>query len=146
MKFVAVFLILTATYAVDSQTTTNGTAKASGGACAVAHSGNNDTITIQHCGIGEKQANQIIDLLNKIKDDRASDKFSEKLDQLIELASKPYQVQNCVGSNCLMNGTQNNYDQRTYRAPKPGPNVIMSQTMQTPAIPATPTPSGQLIQ
>jgi len=138
MKFI-LLLFLVFTIPASCQTVKNGTAKASG-ACSVAHSGNYDTITIQHCGIGEKQGNQIIDLLNKLKDDRSSDKFSEKLDQLIELASKPYQIQNCVGSNCLMNGTQYNYDQRTYRAPKPGPKIVDLKVTASAAVLATPYP------
>jgi len=126
MKAAIVILLIAAFYGLPAQSQTTKTGKATAtGACAISHSGNNDTINIniKNCGIGPEQGKKIIELLDKLKDDRSSEKFSEKLDQLIELASKPYQIQNCVGSNCLMNGTQNNFDQRQFGAAQPPPQI-----------------------
>jgi len=63
-----------------------GPAKATG-SCAVAHSGNYDTIYITNCGIGEEQGKKLEDLLKQIlaKNDLAD--ANAKLDQLLKIVS-----------------------------------------------------------
>ncbi len=45
--------------------TTTGKATATG-ECAVSHSGNNDVITIENCGIGKEQADKIVEMLKAV--------------------------------------------------------------------------------
>ena len=79
---------------LSAQSAAKGEAKASGG-CAVAHSGNNDVITIQNCGIGKDEADKIVEMLRVVLANQKSDSRDAKLDELLELARKaanPYET------------------------------------------------------
>jgi hypothetical protein len=116
-----------------AQNVTNTGKATASGTCAVSHSGNNDTIIIRNCGIGKDQGGKIIQLLNAVLAKKDIAEINAKLDELIVIAAKPVgQILNCVGSNCLQNGTQNNFDNRTYGVPKPLPTVINLRTEQLP--------------
>ena len=86
-----------------AQKTTNGKSTASGACGVSSHSGNNDTISIyvKNCGIGKEQGAKIIELLNKVLANQDISTVNAKLDELLEVASKPVQTQNCFGSNCF---------------------------------------------
>ncbi len=73
------------------QSTKTGAASASGD-CAVSHSGNYDTITIKNCGIGARQGDKIVDLLNKVL------AHQERLDELLKIASQSRQTTIIQGS------------------------------------------------
>jgi hypothetical protein len=66
------------------QSTKTGTASASGN-CAVAHSGNNDTITIKNCGIGVEQGDKIVFLLNEVLSRGDLTSINKKLDELLSI-------------------------------------------------------------
>jgi hypothetical protein len=93
------------------QTTQTGSAKASGN-CAVSHSGNYDTITIQNCGIGEEQGKKIIDLLNAVFAKQNHDDQNAKLDELLVIAKR---IANPYGSvvTYYPNGTRRTVTQST---------------------------------
>jgi hypothetical protein len=118
--------------------TKNGTATANG-QCSIAISGNNNTVPtaksfLDSCGIGKEQGEKIIQLLNTVFAKRDAVQINAKLNELIEIAKKPVsQVLNCVGSNCVQNGSQFNYDERTYGVPKPLPDVINLRTDLVPS-------------
>lgn len=121
MRTVVVILLLVVFHGLPAlaQATTNGKATASGGCGVSAHSGNNDIINIKinNCGIGKEQGNKIIELLNKIlANNKDLAAMNTKLDELLEVASKPVQTQNCVGSNNCFQGT--NYGALNFGAPK----------------------------
>ncbi len=82
----ALLAILIATN-VQTQTIQTGSAKASG-ECSVAHSGNNDVITIENCGIGHEQADKIVEMLKAVLANQKEDGRDAKLDELLELARR----------------------------------------------------------
>jgi len=109
MKTAAVILLFAVFYGLPIQSQTPKTGKAiASGICGVSsHSGNNDTvnINIKNCGIGAEQGRKIIELLQRaLADTQTRD---TKLNQLIELASKPtVTVEGPIiqsGGNCTQN-------------------------------------------
>jgi hypothetical protein len=59
------------------------------GTCAVSHKGNNDTIIIKNCGVGEEQLKKIEDLLNKVLDNNDLAEINTKLDRLLASVTPP---------------------------------------------------------
>ena len=57
------------------------------GECAVSHSGNYDTITIQNCGIGEIQGEKIIELLKGLVANQDTATMNVKLDEILKMLS-----------------------------------------------------------
>lgn len=141
MRTILVSLIASAAILSTAQAQKTGSATAIGN-CNIVISGNSNTLPVANlrsdrCGLAKDQADKIVKLLNAVYTKRDAAQVNVKLDELIELASKPSEM-NCVGSNCVQNGTQNNYDDRTYGVPKPLPNIVgLSQTQ----IAATPRPA-----
>jgi hypothetical protein len=88
VRVVIALIVLIHGLTLNGQSTTNGKATASG-ECSVAHSGNNDTITIKNCGIGEEQGDRIIKMLNQLV--TASD-INAKLDQLLAIVGVPIKL------------------------------------------------------
>jgi len=70
-----------------SQPTHTGSATATG-ECAISHSGNNDTIIIQNCGIGEEQGKTIIAILKAVLSNQNHDAQNAKLDELLTIAKQ----------------------------------------------------------
>jgi len=132
----------------------NATAQGAGpatanGTCNIAISGSNNTILSARMdgqcgeGISAAQAEKIVRLLNTLFSKKDGAQINAKLDELIEVAGKPSQALNCIGSNCVQNGILNNYDNRQYGAPKPPPEIIdFSQTSAPPEEGVAPGPSG----
>ncbi|MGB8478396.1 MAG: hypothetical protein WCE63_06100 [Acidobacteriaceae bacterium] len=117
MKGFALLCLVSVGLSAQSRPTQSGSASASG-TCAVSHSGNSDTIIIKDCGIGAEQGKKIIALLKEVMTGQNLDEINAKLDELINVASKPAKIQNCTESNCVQ-GT--NYGPLTYNqfgAPK----------------------------
>jgi hypothetical protein len=116
MKILVVGCLFAISLCANGQSTKTGPATASGG-CAVSHSGNNDTIVIKNCGIGEEQGKKIVVLLKAALANRDLNSVNNKLDELIALANKPSETQICVGSACAQGaGSQATYNQ--FGAPK----------------------------
>ena len=117
------------------QTRTTGSAFANG-ACNIAISGNGNTVSTAALkggcagGIGKEQGQKIIQLLNVVLAKKETAQINSKLDELIEVAAKPSQVMNCFGSNCVQNGTQQNFDNRQFGAPQPPPLIQGVTTME----------------
>ena len=72
------------------QSTNKNSKAASNGACSVAHSGNNDTIIIKNCGIGEQQGQKIIDLLKQVLLDKDQGKKLDEVLEFLKRSSNPY--------------------------------------------------------
>jgi hypothetical protein len=89
MKVLVAGCILGIGLSACGQSTQAGPATASGG-CAVSHSGNYDTITIQNCGIGEEQGKKIIKVLNALVQGQESTDF--KLDEILQILLKPIKI------------------------------------------------------
>jgi hypothetical protein len=135
-------------YVALSQTNTGNVKQT--GSCNAGNSGNNSTVTVTCTGIGKEQGDKIIKILNAAL--AQGDLVNAKLDQLIDLANKPVQILNCVGSNCVQGGTQNNYDNRTYgtRIPPPAITGFHAEALPSSPIPTLdpkdPDYSNQLLQ
>ena len=133
---------------IQGQTPKTGRATASGSCGVSSHSGNNDTISIniKNCGVGAEQGRKIIELLQKTLAD--SQTRDTKLDELVELASKPtVTVGGSIiqtGGNCTQNvvGGNGNTNQCAPEMPRIS-NVV--KTKITGALAATvPRLSGSI--
>lgn len=67
--------------------TSTGMASATG-TCAVSHSGNNDVIRINNCGIGKAEADKIVEMLKSVLANQKDDERDAKLDELLALARR----------------------------------------------------------
>jgi hypothetical protein len=100
MKILVAVWVLTISSFACSQSTSTGPATASG-ACAVAHSGNRDTVIIK-CGIGAEQGKQLIEILNKILANQqklSPDVVMQKLDEILKAVNPnvPQKTYYCNG-------------------------------------------------
>jgi hypothetical protein len=130
-KSVSIYFFVVVVGLASIQAQQTGAATASG-TCNIAISGNNNTLPSatllsNRCGLSTEQVLQIVKLLNTVFTKRDAAQISAKLDELIELASKPSQTQNCVGSNCVQ-GT--NYGSQTYNQYGPVPRVMSDENLQ----------------
>jgi len=82
----ALILLLSTSVLSQNQPST-GKATASGN-CAVSHSGNNDTIIIQNCGIGKEEADKITEMLRAVLANQKTEERDAKIDQLLDLAKR----------------------------------------------------------
>jgi hypothetical protein len=112
-KKVLAVLLAVGMSCAGAQNPSNAGGKAiSRGECAVSHSGNGDTIIIKNCGIGEEQGRKIVTLLKAVLANQNLGEVNAKLDNLLILASRPTQEQNCVGSACAQGaGSSAQYNQ-----------------------------------
>jgi len=84
------------------------------GACNVANTGNNNTITIK-CGIDQMQARKMVEILNKILSNQIdSTKVIAKLDEILAQKQQSTQIINApngiaIGGGSVLNPTVNNY-------------------------------------
>jgi hypothetical protein len=140
-------ILLTSILGLSASGQASGNASINGN-CNIVNTGNSAHIVIsipQSCGIGKEQADRIISLLRAIVANQKEDASrNSMLDEFIAAASKPTETQYCVGSNCVQNGTQNNYDNRTYGVPKPLPSILGLSQEPVAAIahPSAPQPAG----
>lgn len=120
----AVIFFLLFALSASSQTPKTGTATAAG-TCNLANSGPNATNIHINCGIGQEQGKKIIELLNHALGSKDLATINSKLDELIQVASRPATTNtlNCIGSNCVQNGNQTNVDQRQFGSPQPPPQI-----------------------
>jgi hypothetical protein len=130
--FAALAIVLGSQGLVSAQTTGSATAN---GQCSLANTGHNNTNITINCGIGREQGQKIIELLNEALKSKDIATINAKLDSLLIAVSKPDQNQTCIGSNCVQDGTQNNYDNRTYGVPKPLPSVVGISQSPIAAVP-----------
>jgi hypothetical protein len=77
-----------------AQNVTNTGKATASGTCAVSHSGNNDVISINNCGIGKQQADKIVEMLKAVLANQKNDERDSKLDEMVELARRPQIVIN----------------------------------------------------
>lgn len=117
MKAVFVILLIVVLQVALFGQTTTGKA-ATSGICSPATTGSNNMYFIKCDGVGEAQGKKIISLLNRVLANQDLTAVNAKLDELLELASKPVQTQNCVGSNCVQGPNYGPMTLNQYGAPK----------------------------
>jgi hypothetical protein len=108
--------------ALCGQTTPAGKASSSG-ACSPSHVGNNNSYVINCNGIGAAQGKKIVELLNKVLTNSDLAAVNAKLDELVNVASRPNQTVNAPNGigmigGTLVNPTVNNFVPLTRHIPE----------------------------
>jgi hypothetical protein len=130
-------LILSLLIAVPcwSQTTTTGKATTSG-SCSPANTGSNNTFTIK-CGIGQKQGQQMLDILNKILANKLdSEQVMAKLDEIQKAMNSRPNVSApngiAIGGGTVSNPTVNNFVPPARRLSEEQREILVSCLKTTP--------------
>jgi hypothetical protein len=112
-------LLLLLAVSTSAQTPKTGNATAAG-TCNLANSGSNVTHIHIDCGIGQQQGKKIIELLNRALGNKDIAIINTKLDELIQVASRPAtsNTLNCTGSNCVQGNNYGSQVLNQFGAPK----------------------------